>query len=741
MPQASVPNPDDSAYDLQDAPDQVAGPDRAMRTQRFVLDLLGRWYWIVLGCVIGLLISAYYVSKAPRTYSATSTLLFKQSGGSLIRPGQTDAGNTQSEEGINTVAERIRRYEVLFKVASRPDVRTLPGITPQAIDWYPEWFSRLVGRKPAAASVPAAATPVAAPPPEPAVIAGWLGSWLSVSPRGATRLLDVTVVHHSPEVARSLADAVVREYVAEATGSLAKGRRDRMEALLRQSEEARLKLQEAETASAIYARALESLNAHDERERQHAQLRRRYLPKHPKMAAATADLDVMRTRFLDEFALARASQADASYWRNAGKEMDAAGNDPRESFRVARQLLLARTGVLRGEINSQMSVFNAMLTAIEESNVNSENVEPNVEISNFASLPGWPSSPNVRKIYSSGIFRGLTIGLLLAVALIFLDNRFHMVAQVEAETGLPVLAAIPQIELRFLEQAEKEKLAKGNTVEIPPEQAKWDPMLLFRAGTSSTSFAETFRVLRASVSLLGDESKRRVTLFTSALPGEGKSLISVNFAMANAAQGRRTLLLDLDLRKPAVHGFFGIHRKDQGPGATDWLAGRASLEEIVRRDLGVPDLDVVLCGAKAPSPGELLHPGRLAQFFAEAAAKYDAVVIDSAPLLAVPDTRVIAPLVHNICLVVRAGYVPKGAVTRSFETLAACGCPPSGIVFNCFRESRWKIGQNYSYGYYRISRYGRPYYYGYGSYGAYGEGDEGGRDSEKRRKRRKSRKT
>jgi Mrp family chromosome partitioning ATPase len=116
----------------------------------------------------------------------------------------------------------------------------------------------------------------------------------------------------------------------------------------------------------------------------------------------------------------------------------------------------------------------------------------------------------------------------------------------------------------------------------------------------------------------------------------------------------------------------------------------------------------------------LLNVARLKELLAEASARYDLVVLDSAPLLAVPDTRVIAPLVDNFCLVVRAEYVPKGAVMRALELLASADSMPSGLVFNSFKETRRMIGQNYSYGAYRPSKYGNASRYGYGSYGSYG---------------------
>jgi tyrosine-protein kinase Etk/Wzc len=115
------------------------------------------------------------------------------------------------------------------------------------------------------------------------------------------------------------------------------------------------------------------------------------------------------------------------------------------------------------------------------------------------------------------------------------------------------------------------------------------------------------------------------------------------------------------------------------------------------------------------------------------------IVLDTAPLLAVPDTRMVCALADNNCLVVRADYVPKGAVARVLTVLEEDGTKLSGLVFNGFKERRRFIGENYSYGYYSTSRYGRAYRYGYSYYGSsYGSEDEEGKPEKKRGKRGKS---
>lgn len=733
-------NPDDydSGEDLADSSHPF--PDRGMRAKRLLLDLVARWYWILLLLILGLLGSAYYLSKAPKKYSSTATLLIKQRTAPVMSKDQVEEIDMASSEGLNTVAERVRRLDLLERVAQRSDVRGLPGLVPPEVDWTPTilagWLKRPGAEAPASAEATAAAKNAAVPAAP--VLGAWLAGWMRVSIRRGTRLLDIVVTHEVPEVAKSLADAIAREYLAEIRSSVTEGRNNRTETLVKQSEDARAKLQVAGSALATYNRALELHKALEIAETQSSQLSQRYLPDHPKMVTALSGIKLLKERFMTEFNSAITAAVDEAYWKKSGDQIEAAKPDPDAHLQVARQLLLARTDVLRGEIDSQMSVFNAMLTRLEESNVNSDGEESSAEVSSFARVSGWAALPVPQRIYTTGGASGLAAGLLLALLLVKLDNKYHSVAQLEADSGQPVLAAISVIEIKALEQAIRAKSKKVGPLPTLEMQQGWDARLLFHPGTLSTSFAEMFRVLRASITLLGDESRRKVTLFSSALPGEGKSLISANFALAAAGQGRKTLLIDLDLRKPSLHRVFGLLRSEQGPGITEWLAGQVPLADIVLRDVGSENLHLILSGKRAPSPGELLNVARLKHLFEEAAKHYDLVVVDSAPILAVPDTRVIAPLVDNFCLVVRAEYVPKGAVMRTLEVLAAADSLPSGLVFNGFKETRRMIAQNYSYGAYRTNSYGNASHYGYGTYGAYGEDDA---DEEKeiaaRKKKRK----
>lgn len=674
------------------------------------IDLVGRWHWIVLGLVLGVLGGLYYTSKTPKLYRATATVLVKQQTATVMSKDQQEEINLSSAEGLNTVAALIRRPGLMEKVAARSNVRDLPGLIAPPVDWLPEWAADWFGAGTKQA-------PDTSPPP-PAALGGRIASWTSIDIRRGTRLLDISVSHTSPEAATVIANAIAVEYQTERTGDRSDGRTSSIEILKAESEQASAKLQTAQQSLATYQRALQILKELELRENAVIELKRRYLAKHPKMESAMADLDNYQIRFLEEFESARSSSVDRDYWEGTAEEWADAGTEVEGRVRVGRHLLQARGSVLESQIASQTSVFNNVLTRIQESGINEMAVEADVEIRSPALLPGAAFAPIPSKIITTASMSGLGAGLLLALLFVRLDNKFHTVAQVERVTGLPVLAAISDIPVKVLAAAARKR--KINPDLVPVARKRWDSHLVFREGISNTTFAEMFRVLRASVSLLGDEKKRRITLFGSALPGEGKTMVSSNFALAAAQQGKKTLLIDLDLRKPSVHKIFGLARDSHSFGATEVLAGQASFEDAIFKDTGDHHLHLMLSGKQAPNPGELLNVNALEALLEKALLEYEVIVLDSAPLLAVPDTRMIVPLADNFCLVTRAEYVPKGAVRRLLTMLAADKVYPSGVIVNGFLEKRRLIGENYSYGNYQTNRYGKAYRYGYGSYGVYG---------------------
>src|SRR5262249_48283453 len=141
----------------------------------------------------------------------------------------------------------------------------------------------------------------------------------------------------------------------------------------------------------------------------------------------------------------------------------------------------------------------------------------------------------------------------------------------------------------------------------------------------------------------------RVVLVTSALPGEGKSTMAMSLAQAIARSGQRVIVVDGDLRRPSVHRLSGVSAK---PGLIEWLLGRNAPDEVIH-STGAPGVDVIPAGSQPQMPPNLLSSDRFRLLLRGLAERYDVVILDSAPVLAVSDTRVLATLAEKTLFVVR----------------------------------------------------------------------------------------
>jgi capsular exopolysaccharide synthesis family protein len=171
-----------------------------------------------------------------------------------------------------------------------------------------------------------------------------------------------------------------------------------------------------------------------------------------------------------------------------------------------------------------------------------------------------------------------------------------------------------------------------------------------------------------------------------------------------AQQGLKTLLIDADLRRPGVHGRF--HLKNDRPGFTEYVSRGMSLNDVIRFDV-TENLDIMLTGGKCPNPSEFLGGKGFAETLQSALLHYDRVVVDSPPINLVSDTRLIAPYVQTVCLVIKAESTSKYAVLRALDFLEKAHAKTVGIVFNCV--PKWSIDQYYGYYYSSKYKYGEAY--------------------------------
>lgn len=413
-------------------------------------------------------------------------------------------------------------------------------------------------------------------------------------------------------------------------------------------------------------------------------LQLRYREKHPAMIQARNEVATAKAQFEEE--LKRAPER-LKLMREAAiakeKQFD---QELKEQEKKLGQLAILRIEYdrLQREASTERKLYDTVINRLRELDLTG-GIEKKSEfrIIEPASFSSTPIRPNKKMILLYALMLGVSLSIGCVWVLLQLDNSIKSVDHAERIFGLPVLGAIP-----------KNKLitdGKGR---------------LFITDDPQSLCAEAFRSLRAALGLLGRDEDRKVVLFTSAVPSEGKSFTGANYAVAHAQQGKRTLIIDLDLRKPSLAETFGV--TGTPAGATDVMLGREPFEKGVQTTR-FENLFLMTAGKMVPNPAELLAGPWAKQLIEEASKRFDKVVLDNAPVNAVSDTLLICKEAQTICLVMHAKRTPVRVVSRALEMLRRAGGRPSGVVLNFLPGS---AGAGYYY-YYSGNKY-------YGSKGVYG---------------------
>lgn len=332
-------------------------------------------------------------------------------------------------------------------------------------------------------------------------------------------------------------------------------------------------------------------------------------------------------------------------------------------------------------------IYTFLLQKHEEARIARASTISNIAVVDPAIIPDEPVKPQKKKNLLLGLLVGCMLGVGLAFFQEYLDDTIKDVEGAKKELRWPLLAVIPCIEGG--QEQERERRVSLITHVEPKSQV-----------------SEAFRALRTGLHFSSISKKKQVLLITSTFPGEGKSTVSANLACILAQTGARVVVVDCDLRRSTLHEKFGL---DKEPGLTNHLAGDNTLEEAVRQT-PIPNLYFIASGATPPNPAELFGSREMADLVARLRERYDTILIDAPPVLAVTDAPLLTALADVAMVLVEASRVPVKAARQMRETLESVGAPIAGIILN---DKTGKGRERYGYGYYG-SRYG---YYGYGYYG------------------------
>ena len=648
--------------------------------------------WMILA-IVALCIGAgvIYLSKAPRIYEATTTIEVDGEQQKRIKPEAARGGERTSGELLKTIEQKLVSPALIAALLSHPELVNDPDFL---------------------AEIPR--------PAKESALSGALAGRISTRLRSGTQLIDITIQDRIPAMAQKLARLTVEAFVSVSSESTArvsqsanaflKGEAERLKDALSKSEHALQEYRETHQAVSleekqnIVGERLKELNAKvttakaerlkleadlaqvkqlsndpperllaltsiaasgevqglkktiSEKEAEMAALHQRYKEEHPHYIQAASSIAEFKA------ALVKAIQKAAVQLHTAHEAASATEQSLERALRSQETLALELSGIaipyqqLSREVESDRGLYDSVLARMKETDVSQGVAKYAVSVVAPASLPGSPIKPNKRAILLLSLGGGLALGLTLALGLHMLDDTFKTVDQAEAALGLRSLSAIPTRRKKPLDQVRRYLVEK-------PQSA----------------ITEAFRTLRTALLFTGSPGGYRCLLFTSAIPGEGKSFCASNYAVALALQGHTTLLIDADLRLPSIGtAFLG---KETTPGLSDLLAGKTDLI-FATHPTDVPNLSVLPAGSRAALPAELIGGADLPALINSALTHFDRVVIDTAPVHAVSETLLLTPHADAVCLVVHASKTPGGAVKRAVEKVRGSGANIVGFVLN-----------------------------------------------------------
>jgi succinoglycan biosynthesis transport protein ExoP len=398
----------------------------------------------------------------------------------------------------------------------------------------------------------------------------------------------------------------------------------------------------------------------------------RYLGDHPKLATCLQKVAEARkdlSRELDvgvrgaELELIEALAKE----RNIVSLLD---STKAEAFEVnKRQIEFDR---IKRDADNNQRLYDIVLKRLKDTELSGMLRTNNVRVLDAARPSFAPVRPNVRNNLLLGLLLGLVAGIGLAFLVERLDDSVTSQHDVEDLVGLPFLGFVPRV-----------PLARGASL-VDRD------LYMFRNPKSSV--AEACRAIRTNLLFMSPDRPLKTMLVTSSGPQEGKSTCVVVTGIAMAQSGGRVAIIDTDMRRPRLHRAFGVSNEQ---GVSSVLVGDAQLEEVVK-STEIPGLFVIPSGPIPPNPAELFHTRAFADFVRLVASKYDRVIFDSPPVMAVADPLVLAAQVDGVCLILRAGATHRALAKRAVKALTDVKARIFGAVLNDVESGTSRYGSYYS---------------------------------------------
>jgi len=392
-------------------------------------------------------------------------------------------------------------------------------------------------------------------------------------------------------------------------------------------------------------------------ERLVAQLSTDFGEKHPRMINTRAQLHDLRSKVqLEVDKIVQGLRNEVSVARARASSMGAAlENLKGEVGRLNASEVQLRA--LEREAAASRSLLEQLLARSKETSSQEDFQQADASIVSAATAPDSPSFPNKSLLLLISFVLASVASITLAGVLEYLDFGFRSMDQIERQLGVPPLGLVPSLKgVRSMGKSPQDYILEHPT----------------------SAFGESIRSMHTNL-LLSDLAKRpRVVLITSALPNEGKTSTAVSLGRLQAQVGQKVVVVDCDVRRPTIHKALNV---EPGPGLVQCLLGEIGVEEAIQRD---PDsgLFVLPAGGTPSNPPDLFDSIPMQKLLTTLARKYDLVILDSAPLLAVSDTLFLARLADKTVLIVRWVRTRREAAKMALSKLFDAKSDVAGVLLS-----------------------------------------------------------
>jgi succinoglycan biosynthesis transport protein ExoP len=662
-----------------------------------------RMWLITIGAAVAAVLTFAIIMLQPRTYTATSMLMLNQA------PIATTAGQISPIEA---------EVALLRSPALMNELATALGMDGQRTAGVTESLTHAITVQPRAESGIIEIQARASTAQRAQLIANtyadvYLASQLNMNANGAVtenswlsrRLAelreDVQVKEDALNAFRAEAgilspdeEQVAIEPQADVAAQLgaAQGELSDREARLRQFMDLRSSGASIDAlANAANSAAINSLREREaDISRRQQDLENRYLPTHPAVQAVQAERRDLDAQIDREMQRAQANmEGDVSRARSRVNALQqarrAAAPPPAPAANNANTTQRLRD--LEQQAQEARALYESFIQRSQHSSDQSQLSAPTARLLSAASLPGQPSSPQLRFALLMMVAAGLLVGIGAGLIAELFDQSVKNADDLEAKVGVAAISSIPTISKRMMRQ-------------MPPAERHPSGYLV---GRPMSAFTESLRVLRTVIVYSKLDLSSKVVAVTSALPDEGKTTISMCLARVAAMSGQKVCVVDCDLRKQSINDVIDI---ETDVGILQVLAGEAPWRSAIVKDPN-SDAHVLPIAASGFTPRDVFGSDAMGNLIEELRAHYDLVILDCAPILAVAETRIVVGRADTTVLIARAGRTAIGAMRAAVMQTEAAGGNVLGIALN-YVLPRWQsytdsLYFNESKSYYSVS--------------------------------------